>query len=208
MNSELLHQLNFLGTDLVSEIITHSVVQKVPKGQELFKEKQYIKVLPIVLNGSIKVVARFEKRELLLYYIQANQSCVMSFSACLKNEPSKIFAITEEDSEIIFMPISKIRFWLKEYPSFGSLFYEQYDLRFNELLDTIQHVLIDKMDKRLLDYLIQKSTVTGQSKLKISHIQIANELGTVREVISRVMKKLEVEGKVVQEKTGIRILCL
>jgi len=199
-------QLAFLGSNLVNEILEYSTVNNIPKGTEILREKQYVKVLPIVLNGLVKVFSRFEERELLLYYIQPSQSCVMSFSACLKNQPSKVFATTEEDSEILLIPTEKIPHWLKEYSTFSDLFYEQYDLRYAELLDTIQHILINKMDKRLYDYLVQKSEMTNQDVIKISHSRIANELGTVREVISRVMKKLEIEEKVKQLGSGIKIL--
>lgn len=206
MNSALYKKLSFLNSDLITELIQHAVIKKVPKGIELFTENQYIKVLPIVLKGSVKVFSRFEERELLLYYIRAKQSCVMSFASCLKNKPSRICATTEEDSEILLMPVEKIQPWLHQYPSFGNLFHEQYDLRYTELLATIQHVLIDKMDKRLYDYLLQKAEVTGRKEITISHSQIANELGTVREVISRVMKKLELEGKVIQQNRSIKLI--
>jgi CRP/FNR family transcriptional regulator len=129
----------------------------------------------------------------------------MSFSACINNQPSKVFAVTEEESEVLLVPVGKIPEWLRKYPDFNNLFYEQYDLRYKELLDTIQHILINKMDKRLYDYLLQKSEVMDRDEIIISHGQIANELGTVREVISRVMKKLEMEGKVTQMTNGIKI---
>ncbi|WP_298423634.1 Crp/Fnr family transcriptional regulator [uncultured Kordia sp.] len=198
-------QLAFLEPELVSEIITTSSIQKFSKGTQILREAQYIKVLPVVLEGSVKVFSRFNEKELLLYYIQPVQSCVMSFSSCLNQQPSKVFAITEEDSKILLIPATNISIWLKSYPKFNALFYQQYDLRYSELLDTIQHVLINRMDKRLYDYLLQKSKVTQQQSFKITHGEIANELGTAREVISRVMKKLEAEGKISQTSDGIKI---
>ncbi len=199
-------KLSFLDADLVKEMLEFADVKDFPMGTEILREKQYIKVLPIVLEGLVKVFSRFEERELLLYYIQPSQSCVMSFSACLKNQPSRVFAITEKNSKILLIPVQKIPDWLRSFPSFNDLFYQQYDLRYAELLDTIQHVLLNKMDKRLHDYLIEKNKLTNHDFFKISHSQIANELGTVREVISRVMKKLETEGKVKQMGNGIKIL--
>jgi CRP/FNR family transcriptional regulator len=199
-------KISFLNANLVKEILEFSDVREFPKGTEILRENQYVKVLPIVLEGLVKVFSRFEERELLLYYIQPSQSCVMSFSACLKNQPSRVFAMTEEDSKILLIPVQKVPDWLKSFPSFNDLFYQQYDLRYAELLDTIQHIILNKMDKRLYDHLIEKTKLTNQDFFKISHSQIASELGTVREVISRVMKKLETEGKVKQMGNGIKIL--
>jgi CRP/FNR family transcriptional regulator, anaerobic regulatory protein len=199
-------KLAFLGPELVAEILSAAVVKDFPKGTELLREEQYVKVLPLVLEGLVKVYSRFEERELLLYYIQPTESCVMSFSASLNNEPSRVFAVTEEASKILLIPVDKLPNWLRSFPSLNQLFYQQYNQRYTELLDTIQHVLLDKMDKRLHDYLLAKSELTKQRTLKISHQYIANELGTVREVISRVMKKLETEGKVQQIGNSIKIL--
>ena len=206
--NEIKQKLSFLSPKLTEELLTHSTIKEIPKGIEILRENQNVKVLPIVINGLVKIFSRFEERELLLYYIQPAQSCVMSFSAIIKNKPSKVYAITEEHSKILFIPVEKLPHWIREFPDFNQLFYEQYDLRYTELLDTIQHILINKMDKRLYDYLKQKSELTGNEAIKISHSQIANELGTVREVVSRVMKKLEIEGKVAQNSDGIKIIRL
>lgn len=197
--------LSYLNPELVSEIAEYSTVKEILKGSEILREGQYIKVIPIVIEGLIKVSSSHEDKELLLYYIRPNESCIMTFSASLKNEPSKVFAMTEEDSKILLLPTDKVSQWIKQYPDINTLFYQQYNLRYTELLDTISHVLFDKMDKRLYDYLLQKIKLTNKNPLKISHRQIANELGTAREVISRVMKKLEAEGKVKQHSNHIEI---
>jgi CRP/FNR family transcriptional regulator, anaerobic regulatory protein len=148
---------------------------------------------------------RQEDKELLLYYIQPSETCIMSFSACLKNEKSKIYAISEEDSRVVLIPADKIPRWIVEYPRINQLFYQQYDQRYSELIDTINHLLFDKLDKRILGFLIAKSKVTGKNPLKISHKDIANELGTAREVVSRLIKKLEKENKVKQHSDSIEI---
>jgi CRP/FNR family transcriptional regulator len=195
-----------LNPELVSEIISVSLNKDIPKGSIILREGQYVKVIPIVTEGLIKVFSRHEDKELLLYYIKPNESCIMSFAASLKNEPSKIFAITEEDTTALLLPVDKISGWIKQFPDFNSLFFQQYNMRYSELLDTINHILFDKMDKRLYDYLQEKYKLTNKNPLKVSHRQIANDLGTAREVISRVMKKLESEGKVKQLTGSIEIL--
>lgn len=198
--------LSFLKPELVEDILRESKVQEIEKGTEILREHQYVKVLPIVIEGLVKVYSRFDEKELLLYYIEPAQSCVMTFYAALQNTPSKVFATTEEDSKILLIPVQRLPSWLKEYPDFNELFYNQFNLRYSELLDTIGHLLLDKMDKRLYDHLSKKATLMESGSVKMSHSQIANELGTAREVVTRVLKKLEIDGKVVQDSGEIKII--
>ena len=198
--------LSFLKPDLVEKILQESTLQEVPKGTEILREHQYVKVLPIVVNGLIKVYSRFDEKELLLYYIESSQSCVMTFYAALKNTPSKVFAKTEEDSTVLLLPVHLLPTWLIEYPDFNELFYNQFNLRYSELLDTIGSLLLDKMDKRLYDHLKKKIELSNNNSVKMSHSQIANELGTAREVVTRVLKKLETDGKVEQNSGKILII--
>ena len=197
--------LSFLSPQLVDKIIEVSEIKNIPNGTEILKEAQYVKVLPIVLDGLVKVYSRFEEKELLLYYIEPSQSCVMTFYAALKNTPSKVFATTEEDSKILLIPVNYLPNWLRDYPDFNELFYNQFNLRYSELLDTIGHLLLDKMDKRLFDFLKKKLLLSNNNSVKMSHSQLANELGTAREVITRVLKKLETDGIVEQTNEGIKI---
>ena len=196
----------YLNPLLVSQMMNVSLMQEIPKDTEILREGQFVKVIPIVLEGLIKVFTRHNDKELLLYYIRPEESCIMSFSASLKNEPSRVFAYTEQETTALLLPVDKVSLWIKEYPNFNNLFYQQYNLRYIELLDTIHHVLFEKMDTRLYEYLKEKVQLTGDNPLKISHRLIASELGTAREVISRVMKKLELEGKVKQHNNAIEIL--
>ena len=198
--------LSFLKPPLIDEVLTESTIKVFPKGTEILREEQYVKVLPIVLEGLVKVYSRFNSKELLLYYIQPSQSCVMTFYASLKNTPSKVYASVEEDSKILLIPVRCLPKWLKVFPDFNQLFYDQFNLRYSELLDTIGHLLTDRMDKRLYEHLKNKSEITNSSSIKMSHNQIANELGTAREVITRVLKKLETEGKISQEAGKIHLI--
>lgn len=198
--------LSFLRPELVDKIIDQSSLKKIPKGTEILREEQYVKVLPIVISGLVKVYSRFEEKELLIYYIEPAQSCVMTFYAALKNTPSKVFATTEQDSEILLIPVQLLPQWLKKYPDFNELFYNQFNLRYSELLDTIGHLLLNRMDTRLLEHLRRKSELLESRSIRMSHSQIANELGTAREVITRVLKKLENEGKLTQITGEIRLI--
>ena len=130
----------------------------------------------------------------------------MSFAAGMKNEPSKIFAVAEEDTRVLLLPTDKVAQWVRQFPDVNQLFFQQYNIRYTDLLATIHQLLFDRMDKRILDYLVNKSMLTGRNPIKISHRQIAGELGTAREVVSRIMKKLENDGKIKQEANMIEIL--
>ncbi len=198
--------ISHLSAPLLAELMSASTTQTIPAGTEILRVGQYVKVVPIVLDGLIKVYNRFEDKELLLYYIKPDESCIMSFASSLRNEPSKVFAATEEETTALLIPSDKVPNWVHQFPDINTIFYQQYNLRYSELLDTIHHVLFKKMDERLFNYLSEKADLMKTKSLKISHRQIASELGTAREVISRVMKKLENEGKVLQEGNSIKIL--
>lgn len=206
LTAQIKKQFPHFNSDLISEMLQFAIEKEVPKDTELLREGQFIKVIPLVFSGVIKVFTRHEDKELLLYYIKPNESCIMSFSAGINNQPSKIYAVTEEDSHLLLIPTEKLGHWTKHFPDFNSLFFYQYNLRYSDLLDTINSLLFDKLDKRVYDYLKEKVVVTQHNPLKISHRQIASELGTAREVISRIVKKLEMEGKVKQNTTTIEIL--
>ena len=155
-NNKISKALSHLNADLINEIIAESVVQEIPSDTVILRDGQYVKVIPIVLDGLIKVFTRHEDKELLLYYIRPNESCIMSFSASLKNEPSKVFASTEEETTALLLPVDSVSKWTKQFPDINTLFFQQYNQRYSELLDTIHHVLFDKMDKRLYLYLKEK----------------------------------------------------
>jgi CRP/FNR family transcriptional regulator len=194
-NNEIENLKVQLGQELIDKIIEGSVINDFPEKTDLIREGQYIKVIPIVLKGLIEVFIRKDDKELLLYYIKPGESCIMTFLACFKNEKSKIFAITEEKTSAILIPADKLLQWLYEYPGLNKLFYQQFDLRYTELIDAIHHLIYDRLDKRLLDYLREKSSITGKNPIKISHKEIAHDLGTAREVVSRIIKKLESQKK-------------
>jgi len=203
---QLLQVFPHIQPELISEITDSAMQKDIPKGTEILREGQFVSVVPIVLDGLIKVFKQYEERDLLLYYIKPYESCIMSFAAGLKNKPSNVYAQTEEDTTVLLLPIEKITGWINQYPDLNSLFFQQYSLRYSELLDTIQQVMFNKMDKRLYDYLREKTELLNKNPIKMSHREIANDLGTAREVVSRVIKKLENEGKVQQQSSGIKIL--
>ncbi len=195
-----------LPLELQREILEKGTRQSISAGTEILREGQYVKVVPLVLEGSIKVFSSYEEKELLLYYIEPVESCVMSFSAGLWNAPSRVRAVAEEDTEAFLLPVGEMNRWIRTYPKLNELFFQQFNQRYDDLLQTIHALLFEKMDKRLMDYLMEKSEVLNNRFLDLRHHQIAREMGSAREVISRVMKKLEREGWVKQHPNGIEIL--
>lgn len=206
LKKKIKETLKHLNPGLVEEMYESSRISEIPERTEILREGQYVKVIPIVLDGLIKVFTRHEDKEFLIYYIKPGDACIMSFSSSMRNEPSPVFAMTEDATTALLLPVDKIAQWSRNHPDFNTLFFQQFNLRYSELLDTIHHVLFNKMDVRLLNYLKDKSELTGRKHLKFSHREIANELGTAREVISRVAKKLEIEGLIKQHHQGIEIL--
>lgn len=186
--------LRFLPLELQQAIVQNGQYLEFRANQEIIREGQYIGAVPLVLEGVIKVVSQFDEKEILLYYIQAQESCIMSLTAILDNIPSRIIATTETETKAILIPAVVVNVWLNKFPAFQQLFFKQYHLRYGDLLSSIQQLLFQKIDSRVLTFLKEKSRLLQTDKLKISHREIANNLGTAREVVSRAIKKLEHEG--------------
>ncbi len=180
---------------LVEKLNAYSVRKKFDAGSIILNENSNIRAIPIVIKGSIKVIRTEEDgREILLYYIKAGESCIMSFMGTLNNETSKVKAEVEEDAEILFLPVDKVSLFIKEYPQWLDYIFRLYHMRFEELLDIVNAIAFKKVDQRLLSLLKKKEDLTKSKTLLITHEQLANELGTARVVVSRLLKQLEEEG--------------
>lgn len=196
---------NTFPQELKDDILRKGIVKVVPKGVELIREGQFIQVVPLVLTGLVNVLTRYEDRELLLYYIRPEESCIMSFFGVLRDETSRITARTEADSELLLLPSDTLREWLLKFPALHLFFHQLNNLRYLDLLDTIHEVLFEHLDGRILNFLREKARLTGNPFIRIRHRDIADALGTSREAISRVTKKLEHEKKIAQYPDGIEV---
>ncbi len=166
-------------------------------GDIILQENAYIRAIPLVLKGSIRVVRTDDEgREILLYTIQAGESCIMSFLGGIHQETSKLKAIAEDASEILFVPIDKVSQLMKEYPEWLEYIFRLYHKRFEELLEVVNAVTFKKTDERLLDLLQKKSEYLHSKTIVVTHEQLANDLGTARVVVSRLLKQMEMEGLV------------
>jgi CRP/FNR family transcriptional regulator len=183
-----------------------STLMQFEKETEILHEGQYVKVVPVVLEGVVKVFTRSADKELLLYYIETGESCIMSFTAVMRNSPSRIYAVAGENTVVALIPSEKLRQLVRSTPALNELFYELFDTRYNDLLHTIQDLLFSRMDQRLYHYLLEQGRQKATSIINLRHREIAADLGTAREVVSRIMKKLENEGKILQTENGIKII--
>ncbi len=184
--------------ELMEKLYENSIVKTYQAGESILNENAYIRAIPLVIKGTLKVTQTEEDgRELLLYYIKPGESCIMSFLGGMHNETSKVKAEVEEDAEILFLPIEKVSLFIKEYPEWLDFIFRLYHKRFEELLNIINEIAFKKVDERLLALLKKKTEITQSNTLQITHEQLANELGTARVVVSRLLKQLE-ENKMVE----------
>jgi len=177
---------------MLSKLFEYGQQKSFKEGDIILNENAYIKSVPIVISGSMRVMRTDDDgRELLLYYIKSGESCIMSFLGGLHDDTSKVKAIAEEAAEVLFVPVDKVREMIKEFPEWTEYIFKLYHKKFEELLDVVNAVAFKKMDERLLDFLKKKCELSGEKNIHITHEQIAQELGSARVVISRLLKQME-----------------
>ncbi len=194
-------------TLLKDEVASFSELRKFKADSVILQEDSYIKSIPLVVSGSLKVVRTDANgHEILLYYITAGESCIMSFLGGIHDETSKIKAIVEEDAEILLIPVDKASEWVKKFPEWSDFIFKLYHKRFEELLSVVNAIAFQKLDVRLLHLLKQKSELAHSKEIKVTHQQLAEELGTAREVVSRVAKQMENEGLIHLSRNKITLM--
>lgn len=200
--------IEFKSSPEIREKLSQYGFQKTFKeGDVIQNDNSYIKAIPIVTKGSIRVMRSDEEgREILLYYIETGESCIMSFLGGLHHDTSKVKAIAEEETEILFIPVDKVSLLIKEFPEWLDYIFRLYHKRFEELLDVVNAIAFKKMDERLLDFIKKKALLTKSKILTITHEQLAQELGTARVVVSRLLKQMEEEGLVILGRNKISLV--
>lgn len=193
--------------ELVAKLYEYGIQKNYKAGSIILNENAHIRSIPIVTKGVMKVFRMEDDgREILLYYIKAGESCIMSFLGGMHNETSKVKAEVEEDAEILFLPMEKVSLFIKDYPQWLDYIFRLYHKRFEELLEIINAIAFKKVDERLLNLLKTKSELTKSNTLSITHEQLANELGTARVVVSRLLKQLEESGQLTLGRNKIQLL--
>lgn len=205
---QLKHKLNMiLESNLVKEIEESGTIMRYKEGDVIIDYDKNIRSMPIVLSGTIRVMRKDEEgREILLYYLSNNESCAMAYTCCMEARKSEIKAIADTPAEIVAIPHDKLDEWLIKYPSWKSYIFQSFTARFNELLKSLESVAFQKLDERLIRYLKNKTKVNGKMVVSLSHQQIADELGTNRVVVSRLLKILENENKVILYRNELKVL--
>ncbi|MDB4925361.1 Crp/Fnr family transcriptional regulator [Mucilaginibacter sp.] len=184
--------MRLFGAILEEELHVNSQRKILPAETVLMQSNSYVRSIPVVLSGSMRVMRQDDDgREVLLYYIKPGESCIMSFLAGIHEDTSKVKLVVEEDSEVLMLPVAKASEWIKVYPEWADFIFKLYHKRFEELLDVINAVAFQKLDDRIVTLLKRKASVYGSNEFSITHQQLAEELGTTREVISRLLKQME-----------------
>lgn len=177
---------------LRDEIAQVGKVMNFSAGEMIMDFGSYIKMIPLVIKGSIKVSREGnEGEEIFLYYLQGGDACTMTFTCCMRDKQSAIRTIAEDDTRIIAIPTRYMDEWMMKYPTWKNFVMTAYDHRMLELIDTIDQIVFKKLDERLLDYLRKRAQAVGQNTISTTHQEIADDLNVTRESISRLLKTLE-----------------
>lgn len=205
LESFRLHQ-NLFKEEAMRAIANEAQVTSFEAGTQLLVEGKYIKVIPVLISGLLKVTRQENGKELLLYYIRPGESCVMTITSSQTNETSQINAWTEEDSELLLIPSRLFPDWQYRFPSVQQFVLNLYKKKFDDLLKAFNAVAFQKMDERLKSYLTQKAESHRTNVLVFTHQVIADELGLARETVSRMLKKLESDGEIKLGRGSIEII--
>lgn len=192
--------------ELIDEIADVAQMVSFKEGDVLIEIGKYIKTMPLLLEGAIKILREdFDAGELLLYFIERGDTCAMTMACCVGDKKSEIRAVAENDGVIAMIPVAKMEEWMGKYKSWRSYVLESYNSRFNEMLNAIDSIAFMHMDERLLNYLFEIQKITGSLIINKTHQEIANELNSSRVVISRLLKALENEGRIKLNRNSIEI---
>ncbi len=192
---------------LLQEMQEAGELMQFTEGDIIMNYGKYLRMMPIVLKGTVKVLRMDENgKEILLYYLTSNESCSMAYSCCLEARKSEVKAIAEDEVTLLAIPHDKLDEWLCKYPGWKNYIMRSFNERFLELLKSIESIAFHKLDERLVAYLKEKQRLSGSSVIKASHYQIADELATSRVVISRLLKQLENDGKILLYRNEIKLM--
>lgn len=190
------HFPTILDTDLIEGIKEHAIYREVDEGDLLMDIGGVIKTVPMIISGSVKVMREDEEgRELLLYYLRSGETCAMSLTCCMAFKRSEIRAVAQEKVTMLAIPVEFMDEWMR-FRDWRSFVMNTYRLRFEELLEALDSIAFLKMDERLMKYLQEKSNTMNTDEIHMSHQEIAVDLNSSREVISRILKQMEHKGLV------------
>ncbi len=192
---------------LIEEINQVGTLREIPEGFMLIDFGQYIRSMPLLVSGAVKVFREDpEGNELLLYFLESGDTCAMTLNCCLGQTQSEIRAVAEMETKLIMIPIQKMEEWTGKYRTWRNFVFESYHNRLMELLESIDSIAFLRMDERLLKYLKEKVAINQSNILHTTHKEIAYDLHTSRVVISRLLKTLENNGAIKLHRNNIEVL--
>jgi CRP/FNR family transcriptional regulator len=192
---------------LLAELEANSMLMTVKGGDTMLNPGQTIRAVPLLLSGTFKVSrVNDEGQEILLYYVKEGESCAMTFTCCMMSHFSVIRGTAEEDSELLCVPMDVMDGWMVKYPTWKRFVMQTILNRFTEILKSIDDIAFKKLDDRLVNYLKEKAKATGSSLINLTHQQIGDDLGTSRVVVSRLLKKLEIDNKLLLYYNQVKLL--
>lgn len=192
-----------LETDLILELEEQASVNNYNAGDTLVKRGQYFRSALMVLEGLVKIYREDEEgNEFFIYYLEPGQACALSMVCASRQETSEIMAVAVKDTVVLTVPINIIDDWMTKYKSWNNFVLSTYRQRFEELLITLDHVAFRNMDERLEFYLKRQAEKMGNT-LQLTHQQIADDLNSSREVISRLLKNMEKNKRLILHRSGI-----
>ena len=196
-----------LNPEFKKEIAESRDLKLFPTGDVILDIDSYVNYIPLVMSGSVKVVRTEEDgREILLYYLTPGESCISSILSGLTQDTSKVKAVVEEDAEILMLSLVKAKEWLTKYPEWSTFVFELYHKRFEDLVTMVNSIAFQKVDARLLYLLNQKAQLYKSKEISVTHQKLADELGITREAVSRVLKQIEMDGKIILSRNKITLL--
>jgi CRP/FNR family transcriptional regulator len=197
----------FFEEELKKELNSVAKIYNSSAGDIIMDIDQNIDQIPLVIKGSIKILREDEEgNEIFLYYLEPGQACATSITCCLSGQRSTIRAIAEDDTQYLGIPVQYSDEWMLKYKSWKNFVMNTYSERFEELLKAVDQLAFKKMDERLSKYLHDKAELHDSCEINISHQEIAYDLNTSREVISRLLKQLERIGSIKLGRNRIIIL--
>ncbi len=192
---------------LIDEIVKVATFKEFKADDYLIEIGDYIKTMPLLLHGAIKILREDENGdELLLYFLERGDTCAMTLTCCMGQAKSRIRAIAETDGSLLMIPVEKMEDWLTKYKTWRNFVFDSYNVRLMEMLEAIDTLAFMNLDERLYKYLTDKAKVIGNTEIQNTHQEIAYEMHTSRVVISRLLKALEIEGKIKLHRNKIEIL--
>lgn len=192
---------------LIDEIASVSLLRDFKENDVLIDFGDYIKKMPLLITGAIKILREdFDEGELLLYFIEKGDTCAMTMACCMGDTKSEIKAVAETDGMVIMIPVYKMEEWLAKYKSWRTYVFNSYNSRMKEMLSAIDSLAFMNMNERLLNYLIDKVKINNSKEINSTHQEIAYDLHTSRVVISRLLKVLENEGKIKLHRASIEFI--